>query len=91
MNTGDIIKACLELAERLSISVQYVPLAGAGGLCTIKGKRVLYVNQSLPPSQQMEVLLRGLSQVPLNDVYVLPALRELLDRCAGTEPESEVS
>jgi len=39
----------------------------------------------------MEVLLRGLSQVPLNDVYVLPALRELLDQCAGTEPESEVS
>lgn len=91
MNTIELIKACLELAERLSISVQYVPLAGAGGLCTVKGKHVLYVNQSLPRAQQMEVLLSGLSQVSLDDVYILPALRELLDQSAGTKLESEVS
>ena len=90
LNTVEIIQACLELAERLSINVRYAPLTGTGGLCTVKGKQVLYVNQSLPRTHQLEVLLHGLSQVPLDDVYVLPVLRELLDQTAGTKLESEV-
>ena len=80
MTTSETIRACLELAEKLSIEVRSVPLDGNGGLCRVKGKQVLYVNQMLSKARQLEVLLRGLSEIPVDDVYVLPALRELLEK-----------
>ena len=80
MTTSVTIRACLELAEKLSIEVRFVPLDGNGGLCKVREKQVLYVNQMLSKDQQLEVLLRGLSEIHVEDVYVLPALRELLEK-----------
>ena len=80
MTISETIRACLDLAEKLSIEVRSVPLDGNGGLCRVKGKQVLYINQMLSKDQQLEVLLRGLSGIPIEDVYVLPALRELLEK-----------
>ena len=80
MTISETIRACLDLAEKLSIEVRSVPLDGDGGLCRVKGKQVLYVNQMLSKDRQLEVLLQGLSGLPMEELYVLPALRELLEK-----------
>lgn len=54
--------------------------SGQGGLFALKGKRFLLVNTARPPDENVDLLLNILRKENLSDVYVLPAIRDLLDR-----------
>jgi hypothetical protein len=73
-----------ELAERLGITVRHVPLKGegsahAGGLCRIHGRDVVILNKKATGMEKRQLLVEILKRYDLNDVYLLPSLRELLD------------
>jgi hypothetical protein len=72
----------LELLGRLGIPVRREPLGGGGGgLCTVRGQRVLFVDTSADEVTQTECCMRALALVPEADViYLPPALREAIER-----------
>ena len=71
------------LADRLGIEVRHVRSEGEGGLCVISGKRVLVVNDLLDVPDRVSAMARGLARLPeLEDMYVVPEVRELLEKCA---------
>ena len=74
--------ALIGLAGRLGISVREAPLGGdGGGLCTIKGDRVLYFDRMSDVVTQVEKALADLAQLSeIDTVFVEPWLREALDR-----------
>jgi hypothetical protein len=49
------------------------------GLCKIKGKYVFVMDKHKPVSRKIDLLAECLSQMPHEDVYVVPAVRERLD------------
>ncbi|MFC1839709.1 hypothetical protein ACFL1N_09025 [Thermodesulfobacteriota bacterium] len=73
-----------ELAENLGIEVRFEKLKKEstffpGGLCKVKGEDIIIINSSTPIEDKIEILGRALSPLDLSQIYVLPALRELLD------------
>jgi len=87
---------CL-LAERLGLEVRRESLdAAPGGLCVLRGRAMVLLDESLPATEQTEVLAAALAQAgclspspsqqqtaaDLESVYILPEVRQYLDRFA---------
>ena len=73
-----------ELAGRLAIAIRYEPVNAeetsiSGGLCRLKGKYVLIIHSQTTVKEKIRILIEALRQFPLNDVYVKPVIRELLE------------
>jgi hypothetical protein len=74
-----------ETAEKLDITVSEQNLRATGvnarsGLCTVKGKQLFIMDKHLPVRQKVEVLAECLRQMPLDDIYLVPAIRNYLER-----------
>lgn len=73
------------LAEQLRIPVTYATLAteelpGRGGLCVIHGERRVIIERTLSTREKARLLAAGLAQFDLEDVFLLPAVREAIER-----------
>ncbi|MFH1213200.1 MAG: hypothetical protein V1681_03875 [Candidatus Neomarinimicrobiota bacterium] len=71
---------CEQLFERLG----YVVIYGLGnfkdGACLVESEKKLVVNKYTPLDLQVDFLVKALKSLDLSDVYILPALRELIER-----------
>jgi ribosomal protein L20A (L18A) len=83
----DVSKALTELeqlAEKLAIEVVYDTFTGdgmsSGGLCKVKGSWRVIIERRSPTSEKISVLARALSRFDLEELYVSPAVRELIER-----------
>ena len=84
MKPDQIYQALKELAEKLQVTVSEQNLRvssvrARSGLCKIKGKYVFVMDKHKPVSRKIDLLAECLSQMPHEDVYVVPAVRERLD------------
>ena len=72
-----------ELAGKLGIQVRYEKivdeLTGAGGLCRIEGKYILMIRSKASVKEKIRVMTQALKRFDLADIYVRPAIRELLE------------
>lgn len=79
---------CLEeIAEKLNISIRYENLSNSefssgGGLCRIHGRYVYIMDSSTGITQRISALSQCLARMNLEGIYVVPALRELLEKPA---------
>jgi hypothetical protein len=76
-----------ELAEKLGIEVcnENVSLeesSGTGGLCRIKGKYILFIHSHASIHEKIQVMVQSLRKFDLEDIYIKPAIRKLLDEFA---------
>ncbi|MDM8551549.1 hypothetical protein QUF72_15790 [Desulfobacterales bacterium HSG2] len=72
-----------ELAEKLEITVSEKSFRNTGikvksGLCKVKGKKFFIMNKHLPIYRKNKILASCLSDMPHEEVYVVPAVREIL-------------
>jgi hypothetical protein len=74
-----ILQELETLAGKLSIQVVYDQFYGTGGLCTVNKQRRIIINKDLPIEKKNELLLHELSQFNLDDVYLSPLVRQLLN------------
>ena len=73
-----------ELAGKLGIEIRYENLtaeesSGSGGLCRLKGNYVLILHSQATAEEKIRIIVEALRQFPIGDIYVKPALRELLE------------
>jgi hypothetical protein len=73
-----------ELAEKLEILVRDENMnidesSSTGGLCRIEGKYVVLLNSNATMNDKIQVMVKALQQFDLSDIYVKPAIRELLE------------
>ena len=72
-----------DVIRRLGITLRYENLghpgyATTGGLCSIKGKYHLIIEQSNETHQKIKHLINCLRVMDLEGIYIKPAVRELL-------------
>jgi len=74
----DRLDILLNLAEELGIALRREGLGGdGGGLCVLRGERILFVDTAADVETRYERTLAGLASLPeLDDVYVRPEIRE---------------
>ena len=80
------------LAEQLGISIRYEDLSdqevpARSGLCTVKGRHLYIMDRSKSASEKIRLLTQCLCRMDLDGIYVLPAVRELLDEACRTAQE----
>jgi hypothetical protein len=77
-----------ELAEKIGISIRYEDLSNSeftaqSGLCRIRGRCFYIMDTSKDLTQRIAALSECLSQMDLDGVYVMPAVRAILERWRG--------
>lgn len=86
MDDAIILQELETLAYQLAIEVRYDALDGPGGLCRLKGRDHLILDRDLTVPERIAAIGRALAQVPLDDVFIRPRIREVIDAYAGPYP-----
>lgn len=91
MEPYKVLEHLEDLARKLGIEVVHQRLgtedySSEGGLCKVKGRYKVLLDRSDPMERQIQILAKALSSLDRDHVYVLPLVREMLER-AGHSPE----
>ena len=80
MDSTTLLQEFEDLAERMSIRVRYGKLDGDGGLCRYRDRYHIVINKKLDTDSRINLLGRAFSEFPLENVFLIPAMREAIDR-----------
>jgi hypothetical protein len=69
-----------ELLNKLGIEFKYEKGFFKGGICRIEDKQYFYLSKSIPFEQKLNIIVEQLKILDLEDVYLKPKLRELLEK-----------
>lgn len=89
MNETMLLQHLEELAEKLNLQVKYENLRkhhifSRGGLCRLQEDHILLIESALNLSEKIDMLAEALTHHDLEDMYMPPAVRKLLDRKGDT-------
>jgi hypothetical protein len=82
MDASEILEQLETLAEHHRIKVRYEKCKSRGGLCRVNDEQMLIVRRSLTVPEKVDVLSQALAALPLDDVYLKPEVRRLLEEAA---------
>ena len=98
MDEHTIIDHLEELAERFGIQIRYEPIKQdedlvkvVGGLCLLRGKYVLIIDSKATMIDKIRTLAEAVKHFNLDQVYVRPVLRELLDKLPASSYDKFVT
>jgi len=85
MKPEQLYQGLKDLAEKIEISVVEHNFRNAGinvksGLCKIKGEKVFIIDKHKSVHKRIAILSDCLKGIPNENIYVLPAVRDLLDK-----------
>ena len=85
MQNSKVLGYLEDLAFRLGIEIVYEKLGETdfsveGGLCKVKGAYKIFMDPSAPIEVQIEILVRALSSFQIEGLYLLPFIREILEK-----------
>ena len=80
MDTESLAARLAEAAESLGLEVREGPADSDGAVVRLRGKKVVFVPEGALSAKRAEVLARALAQEDTEDVFLLPAVREAVDR-----------
>ena len=83
MKSSQLYLHLTELAEKLFISVSEQNLSQTGvsvqsGLCMVGEEKIYIMDKRLPLKSKIDLLANCLAEYDLENIYLVPALRELL-------------
>ena len=87
MKPEQIYQELKDLAEKLAVTVSEQNLRTAGikvksGLCKVKGQDLFIMDKHKSIHKKIKVLAAQLAGMPHEGVYVIPAVREMLNKYA---------
>jgi len=68
-----------ELLDKLGIELKYEKGGFKGGLCRVEDKEYFYLNKILSFEQKVSIITKQLKKMELEDVYLKPKIREMLE------------
>ena len=79
MKTDAIVRALEEAHARLGVRVRRERGGFRGGRCTVEGEEVVVLNRRHPPEVHLAVLAASLRHLPVEQLYLRPAVRAALE------------
>jgi hypothetical protein len=85
MKPERIYQELKDLAEKLAVTVSEQNLRTAGikvksGLCTVKGQDMFIMDKHISNHKKIKILAAQLANMAHEDVFVIPAVREILNK-----------
>ncbi len=83
MKSDQIYHELIELADKFKITVseqnlQKTIIKAKSGFCIVKDQKLFIMDKHLTVHKKIDILAAFLSTLPHEDIYILPALREVL-------------
>jgi dTDP-D-glucose 4,6-dehydratase len=69
-----------ELAEKLGYKIRYEKGNFRGGYCILKESRLMVVNSRNEHDKRIAIISKSLKEIGIDDVYVKPGLREIIEK-----------
>jgi hypothetical protein len=85
MKIDETLRVLEDVAAKKQIKVSYEALGGelgGGGLCKVKGEWRVIIDKRATPGERVAMLAESLARFPLDDVYLAPEVRELVEQAA---------
>ena len=85
MKPEQIYQELKDLAEKLALNVSDQNLRTAGikvksGMCKVKGKDMFIMDKHKSIHKKIKILVAQLADMPHENIYLIPAVRELLNK-----------
>ncbi len=85
MKQVQLYKSLCELAEKLDIEVSEQNLRKTGirtksGFCKVKGKNLFIMDKNISVQKKITILAGFLGKMPHENIYVIPAVRNILGK-----------
>jgi hypothetical protein len=85
MEYGKVLEYLEDLALKLGVEVVYEKLENkdflaTGGLCKVKGAYKIFIDRSETFERRIKILAHALSSFDREGVYILPYIREILEK-----------
>jgi len=83
MKMDEMLRLLEEAAEKKAIRVSYENFGGelgAGGLCKVKGEWRLIIDKRSTPSERVAMVAGALAGFPLDDLFLAPEVRDLIEK-----------
>jgi len=89
MNKTQILEELLGLFEANGVIIRQEPLGGGGGgLCSVKGRWILFVDTQAPSEVMAAVCAEAVPQVvDIEQIYIKPEIREFIEYHGTTHKE----
>jgi len=83
MKPAELYQQLQEIASKLGITVSEQNLRVTGvnaksGLCRVKGQQVFIMDKHLTTREKVETLSECLRKMPIDGIYLMPAIRKYL-------------
>lgn len=94
MKTEHIVSALEEAFGQLGLDVRREKGHFRGGRCTVNGEEVIILNRNHPSEAQLAVLAESLRGLPVDTIFMRPAVREAVERLwlsVGREDDTDGS
>jgi hypothetical protein len=87
MKPDQLYQELKDLAERMQVTVSEQNLKTSGikvqsGLCTVKGQNLFIIDKHKSVQKKIRILAAQLASIPHEDLYIIPTVRELLEKYA---------
>lgn len=90
METKQIVEELKQAAYQLGYEVRVEKGNFRGGRCSVEGETIIMLNKRHLPAVQLTVLADTLRDVPIDTVYLKPAVRRALEEAwAQSDAETE--
>jgi hypothetical protein len=93
MDENTIIEQLEELIKSFGVQIRREPIKQnedlvkvIGGLCLLRGEYILIINSKGTTMDRIMTLATALKHFDLDQIYLRPVLRELLDKTPGQRP-----
>ena len=95
MKVEQIVRELEGVARKLGVEVRNERGRFRGGLCSVDDERVIVLNRRQPAEARLAVLAESLRDLPVDTVFMRPAVRQALESSwaspspggASSEPE----
>ena len=88
MKPEKMAEALEQAAAQLGVQVRYETMtgevAGAGGLCKVKGEWWVIIDRKLPPADRAATLTEALAQLDTDGIFLAPEVREAIASARAT-------
>ena len=88
MKTEHVVKALEEVARQFGLEVRWEKGHFRGGRCTINGEALVMLNKHHPPEVHLTILAESLHDLPIDSIFLRPAVREAFEAAWQRRPES---
>ena len=80
MRINQIIAELSDFAKQIGVDVRKDQGSFRSGLCHVKDKPVIVLNKRSSADQIAASIARSLAEMSVDNIYLKPALRELIDK-----------